>query len=101
MFRCSDCEVDTSAIEEYYMVKDVVWVEANKDLGLKVENDGHPNKTGLTSHDEGRMLCIGCLEVRLGREVTRDDFEMHIPINAVLVEIGSERIKDRIKIRSK
>ena len=47
---CLDCGVDTIAIDEYYMVTHELWANS----------DG--------------MLCIGCLEKRLGRELTPDDF---------------------------
>jgi len=53
---CLDCGIDTDDSNEYYMLKKSVWKE-----------------TGLTLH-EG-ILCIGCVEVRLGRQLTNKDFE--------------------------
>lgn len=53
-FKCLDCQEDTNKINEYYMVKDEVWLKAN------------PKNKG--------MLCIGCLEERLGRELEYKDF---------------------------
>lgn len=55
---CADCGIDTMPTcrchdAEYYMVHDQVWEAAG--LGR-----GH--------------LCIGCLEARLGRRLTPDDF---------------------------
>jgi hypothetical protein len=50
-----DCGTDAIAIGEFYMVRDTVW--ARSGLG---ENDG--------------MLCIGCLERRIGRELRGVDF---------------------------
>jgi hypothetical protein len=51
-FRCRDCGLDTGAgpgeIGEYYSVHDAVWAAARM------------------QRDDG-MLCIGCLETRLGR----------------------------------
>lgn len=53
-WRCSDCGVDTDAINEYYMVLDDIWDQATRGL------DGH--------------LCIECLERRLGRTLRAPDF---------------------------
>jgi len=53
-FLCLDCGVDTGRINEYYMVIERVW---------------------WAVHDSGiGMLCIGCLETRLGRRLRPDDF---------------------------
>lgn len=57
---CLDCGANTAAIGEYYMVKDSVWTQA-------------------AEMDAG-MLCIGCLEERLGRQLEPDDF-LDIPLN--------------------
>ena len=53
-FHCLDCDVDTLAIREYYVVHDELWKRANPVI-------------------EG-MLCIGCLERRLGRRLQLEDF---------------------------
>lgn len=52
-FKCQDCDVCTNDLDEYYMVRDDIWPLA-------------PN---------GGMLCIGCLEARLGRELNAADFK--------------------------
>ena len=57
--RCLDCHIETTFTErgkndEYYMVHNDLWIQANS-LGAG-------------------KLCIGCLEVRLGRELTPSDF---------------------------
>lgn len=57
-FLCLDCRRDTS--DEYYMVHDELWLEANPD-------------------DDG-MLCVLCLEARLGRQLTAADFT-DAPVN--------------------
>jgi len=54
LFRCEDCGVNTSKIEEYYMVLDEVWLSVCEDVY--------------------GMLCIGCLEERLGRRLMTADF---------------------------
>jgi hypothetical protein len=77
MGRCLDCRKDTYKMGEYYMVIDAVWAEAN------------PNKKG--------MLCIGCLEKRLGRALTIRDF-LWCPLNVMNVFDGttSKRLKNRL-----
>jgi hypothetical protein len=59
-WNCMDCNVNTYEIDEYYTVYDDIWLTA------------HPADQGL--------LCIGCLESRLGRLLTADDFPCY-PIN--------------------
>ena len=59
-FVCLDCGVNTSLNEEYYMLMNEVWKEAVPDL------------VG--------MLCINCVELRLGRQLWPEDF-MDSPIN--------------------
>jgi hypothetical protein len=58
---CVDCGRDTmpaglSAEVEYYMVRNELWAAADM---------GHPR---------GGMLCVGCIEGRLGRELVPADF---------------------------
>jgi hypothetical protein len=52
--ECVLCGINTSGIGEYYMVNDDLW-----------------RKYG--AYDEG-MLCIGCLEERMGRSLVSVDF---------------------------
>ena len=52
---CHDCNVDTAEIHEYYMVENSLWREAGSVDGF---------------------LCISCLESRIGRELTHDDFPL-------------------------
>ena len=59
-FICLDCGVNTDEIGEYYMLTNEVWKEAVPDL------------VG--------MLCINCVELRLGRQLWPEDF-MDSPIN--------------------
>lgn len=60
-FTCVDCTYDTNELGEYYMVQDEVWMQAQLDA-----TDG--------------MLCIGCLEQRIGRRLKPADF-IDAPIN--------------------
>lgn len=73
--ECLDCHKDTYQMEEYYMVTDAVWEEANP--------------------DHAGMLCIGCLEERLGRELEFKEF-LWCPLNVRNVYEGSERLRDRL-----
>jgi hypothetical protein len=50
-----DCGTDTIEAGEYYILRDDVWLST----GLK---------------QDGGMLCIGCVESRLGRRLNRADF---------------------------
>ena len=56
MFYCEDCGECTNCIGEYYMVEDEVWYSA------------------ITARNKPDMLCIGCLETRIGELLTKDDF---------------------------
>lgn len=78
-FDCVDCGVDTDVIDEYYMVHDHVWLSSG--IGL---NDG--------------MLCVGCLERRIGRTLTAADFT-DAPINRGLFPY-SRRLTERLRISS-
>ena len=73
-FLCLDCRVDTSAIGEYYSVHPRLWAQATS----PVERRG--------------MLCIGCLEARLGRRLTPADFTA-----ALINKVGgrSARLRNR------
>jgi hypothetical protein len=77
-FACMDCGVCTNCNSEYYMVHDEVWYSV------------------ITAMDKGHMLCIGCLEARLGRLLTKDDFT-DAPVNDMWLEVGSTRLKDRLQ----
>ena len=75
-FNCLDCGFNTKEGHEYYTVHDEVWLKA------------HPDDWG--------MLCIGCLEERLGRVLTRHDFPDY-PVNDENVFYQSDRLRNRIK----
>src|SRR5262249_17820365 len=71
---CGGCGVDAGAIDEYYMVKDDLWKRAGK----------------------RRYLCIGCLEERIGRKLTPDDFT-DCPLNhEQRIFARSGRLRDRL-----
>ena len=54
-FCCVDCGKDTSNSDEYYSVSDEVW-----------------DASGIAPH--GGMLCLACLERRIGRLLVPEDF---------------------------
>jgi hypothetical protein len=70
-FSCEDCGSD---YDEYYMVQNDIW---------KTYGAG------------GVMLCIGCLEKRMGRKLRRQDF-IDLPINEINPEAQSLRLQDRL-----
>jgi hypothetical protein len=74
-WRCLDCKVNTDAINEYYMLRNEVWAEANP------ETDG--------------KLCISCVERRIGRTMTAADFTGG-KINTSTTLRRSPRLIDRL-----
>lgn len=84
-FICVDCHIDTSnrpsGINEYYMVKDEVWQSV-----VPEDADIYDNT----------MLCIGCLETRLRRRLTHNDFS-DAPLNDLSIAMHrSHRLRTRI-----
>lgn len=69
-FYCLKCSVNTLDNDEYYMIKDEIWLAVNPD-------------------DDG-MMCIGCVEEVLGRELAPEDFT-DCPLNQ-----GDEGKSDRL-----
>lgn len=78
LFTCMDCGIDTHRIREYFMVEDHIWEEHV------------PEYHGI--------LCVGCLEARMGRTLDSKDFPSHLPINkpSGLFFPHSERLKARL-----
>lgn len=74
---CVDCGIDTEETKEYFHVHDEVWLQATK------------QKVVLPF----KVLCIGCLELRLGRQLVAGDFT-----NARVNKFGSHsaRLKSRL-----
>lgn len=78
---CTDCGADTKT--EYYMLEHDLWMKVN-----------NGRRQGF--------LCIGCVEVRLGRELNAFDF-LDAPVNQPEVDHiwkrglqRSERLKARL-----
>jgi hypothetical protein len=76
-YVCRDCGTNTYRDGEFYTVADEVW-----------DASGIPR--------DGGMLCIGCLERRIGRELTRADFALDSPPNTWQKFHRSDRLRDRM-----
>jgi len=70
-FSCEDCGSDCDG---YYMVQNDIW----KTYGAS-----------------GAMLCIGCLEKRIGRQLSQQDF-IDLPLDEINPETQSFRLQDRL-----
>jgi hypothetical protein len=75
-FMCWDCCTCTLCNDEYYMVDNELWALATEDFG----GDG--------------MLCIGCLEARIGDRLVASDFP-DFPINRGVFP-QSPRLRNRL-----
>jgi hypothetical protein len=73
---CADCGVGPFSIKEYYMVEDYGWARAQGGTDL---------------------LCIGCLEKRIGRTLTRSDFGEGASVNGA--NTFRRRFSDRLRAR--
>lgn len=71
--NCHDCGVSTFDINEYYMLDDAVWK-------LCI-----PEK-------QTAMLCISCVEKRLGRELATEDFSI-CPLNDHPADVSFPNLK--------
>jgi hypothetical protein len=78
LFECMDCGMCTNCNGEYYMVHDEIWYSV------------------ITAMDHGHMLCIGCLESRRGKLLTKDDFT-GAPVNDLWGQVGSTRLQNRLR----
>ncbi len=72
---CSDCGESCDHLDEYYMVHNSLWLSVMKCYC--------------------GMLCIGCLEKRLGRELTAEDFT-DCPLNKDPSIRRSSRLASRL-----
>jgi hypothetical protein len=86
--NCCDCGVGTITIHEWYIVKDQVWGQAWRGR----------RKSWQRQIPGQEILCIGCLEKRIGRTLCRDDFAA-VPINDPDEHQHSDRMRDRLARR--
>jgi hypothetical protein len=88
---CRDCGVDCWALGEMYMLRDPVWQQAAGPVYLVYDYSG----TLIDRTGPGVcFLCVGCVELRLGRELTREDFTA-APVN--WSEGKSDRLARRLR----
>ena len=59
-FFCADCDVDTYINQQYYVLHDELWEQ----VAPRVDS----------------MLCLNCVEIRLGRLLNKGDFAS-VPLN--------------------
>lgn len=83
-FDCCDCGTNTIEINEHYFLHHDLWAAA-----MAAAAPAKPNPHGT------EMLCVGCVETRLGRPLTPADFFPDLPINGP-DETRSDRLKDRM-----
>lgn len=84
-FSCVGCGVDTDHAHEYsYMVTDEVWKASLRRARYRSEH--------ASTYD---LMCIRCLEARLGRRLVRADFNWKLPI-VFDQSPRSARLKDRM-----
>src|SRR5580765_6420547 len=83
---CLDCGEPTCRNRrpsEWYMVHDHIWAQS-----------GAPTRHVMDERTQGCYLCIGCLEARLGRQLTAADFPDY-PVNQVHPR-NTARLNDRL-----
>jgi hypothetical protein len=91
--RCCDCGVGTNVLGEWYAVNDAVWEEAWR---------GRHRYSWARCVPGQEVLCIGCLEQRLGRTLCAGDFTDAAVNKTKLCFTGglmlrmSERMRDRL-----
>ena len=73
---CLDCQIDTGKIYEHYFIDTKTWLSVVDSI-------------------EG-MLCVGCLENRLKRKLTKEDFPK-VTINDPKYSKMSLRLLSRLK----
>jgi hypothetical protein len=110
---CCDCSIGTIAIDEWYMVDNAVWERAwagrqraapglRKYYDKRDLNDAQPllfEQLDRFVYEGGQeILCIGCLEKRIGRTLCRTDF-LDVPINDPNRHQHSDRLRDRLAAR--
>ena len=82
---CADCGVGTGTIGDWYMVRDEVWKQTW--AGRRKPWHKVPGQ---------QILCITCLERRLGRVLVRADFT-DAPINNPENTLLSDRLRNRLQ----
>jgi hypothetical protein len=82
---CADCGVGTITAHEWYMVNDDVWEQAWRG-----------RRKWWHAIEGQEVLCIGCLERRIGRTLVAGDFISDLAINDPNKRTMSARLRDRL-----
>jgi trehalose/maltose hydrolase-like predicted phosphorylase len=69
--KCSAC----GGWDSVCMLQDAVWERVWPEHAVEVERDRQNNTRTY------RLLCFVCIETRLGRHLTENDFNKKVPIN--------------------
>jgi len=86
-YLCKDCDVDTSDIDEYVMIDEDLW-ESCTAQEERENPEGERHRL---------VLCIGCIEKRIGRRLTSHDFPTDVPLNWSTVDhTESVRLQNRM-----
>ena len=83
-FKCMDCMRDTREMHEYYMVTEDLWDKATRN----------------NLQDFLGMLCVECIEKRIGRELEPNDFIL-CPLNLQNIDKGSYLLRSRLNIQGR
>jgi len=82
---CGDCGANVALLGEWCMLEDAIWQHA-------------------TRNTPALFLCVGCLEERLERRLTPDDFNRAAPANLTreedidaLIDAVPERLRERLR----
>lgn len=83
--HCGDCGVNVALLGEWYMLEDAIWQQATRDT-------------------PAHLLCVGCLEERLGRRLAPEDFNRAAPANLTreedidaLLDAVPERLREGLR----
>ncbi len=83
---CPGCGRHVKRMREYgYLVHDRIWKQSLQRARCHGEK--------VSTYD---LVCIGCLEKRLGRELTSKDFNWEVPLNYAPVYPRSKRLRNRM-----
>lgn len=88
IFACDGCKVNVIKLKEYaYMVSRATW----REMTIR-----HADATGVPRVQSTKcVLCIGCLEERLGRQLTPRDFNWRV---ALTNDHGGQSTRLRVRL---
>jgi hypothetical protein len=90
---CKDCRGNIGWMGEWCLLKNSIWEKAWPGTGQKSSSTKMPMK---------HFLCIGCIEKRIGRRLTRRDFDMRSKHNRTQSDNPhpmSQRLRNRLGFR--